>query len=170
MKKILIAMIMGLALAAQAQTWSSPTAPVNVTIDRLRVDFIGLSISTNMRAGGIISVSKMSGSNAVSRQTIPLSPIAITNILTNCGGITLQQLGNLLLVASGSTNGVEFINRVEVFVDPRTGKGRMNVNTLNGSKKEPMDEDKVDIVFKKAGGSVAIFKAAFLDFAKKNVK
>lgn len=169
MKTLITAMVIGLALSVQAHTWTATNAPVTVTIDGLRVEFIGLTISTNLTAGGIVAVSKMSGSNVISRHTLPLSPKTVTEILKNCGGITLQQLGNLILVAGGGTVGAEFITRVEVFVDSKTSKARLTIATASG-KKQTLDEAVVNAAMVKAGGSVSIFQKAFLDFAGNKLK
>lgn len=171
MKKILIKaiMIMGLAVATQAQTWTTTNAPVTVTIDGLRIDFIGLTITTNLTASGIMAVSKMSGSNAISRSTIPLPPKALTSILANCGGITLAQLGNLILGAGGMVPNSEFISKLEIFIDARTGKSKLTATTLSG-KKKIIEQDVVNAAMVQAGGSVTIFQNAFLAYAKANVK
>ena len=169
MKKVMTAMALALVFSAQAQTWATTNAPVTVTIDGLLVDFIGLNIQTNLTASGVMSVSKMSGSNVISRFTIPLNANTVKDILSNCGGITLQQLGNLILVASGSAVGSEFIMRVEIFIDQRTGKAKLTASTAAGSRKV-IDEAVVNATMVRAGGSVSIFQKAFLDFAGNKLK
>lgn len=167
MKQIVLISMM--ALSIQAQTWTASTVATKVVIDGLRVDFIGLVISTNMTASGVLSVSKMSGSNAISRATIQLTPKAVTDILANCGGITLQQLGNLLLVSGGLPANSDFITRVEIYIDPRTGKAKLNASTITG-KKKVIDEAIVNQAMVQSGGSVAIFQNSFLAYAKANAK
>jgi hypothetical protein len=168
MKRLATLLAIGFALTIQAQSWTVATPPEEVTIDGLRVDFIGLTVETNMTARGILVFSKTSGSNMVSRVTLPLSPGAVSNILATCG-TTLPQLGGLLLGLGGLTPGKDFVRSAAIAVDSRTGKATVRVTTMTNQQRI-IPEDTVNGAMMQAGGGVEIFQRAFLDHVKKNIK
>ena len=160
MKKLILACLLPLTICAQ--TWVAPTPPV--VVDGMRIDSINLSIATNMTARGVMFLSRLSGSNVVSRSSAPLTHAAVTSLLAECG-TTLPQLGRLLLGTGGLTNQNEFAVRVDVAVSPITGKSKVLITTLSGQRRV-IDEPVVNAALTQTGGSVAVFQHVFLDYAK----
>lgn len=164
MNKMICALWICLAACVSAQTWVTATPPVVVTLNKLRADYIGLTISTNFESSGAMWVSRFADSNFVSRVCVPLPPGAVSNVLASCG-VTLGQLGSLLLGSAGMANQGEFVARAEVRVDPGTDTSTVTIVTISG-KRRVIPESVVNAAMTQAGGSVAVFQAAFLDYAK----
>lgn len=166
MNKLVTIVAICLAIGLQAQSWKTTITPV--TVDGIRIDYIGLTVSPDMTARGVMSVSKLNGTNPLARASVQLTPAAISNILASCG-TTLPQLGYLLLRTGGLTNANEFVTRSDIFVDPRTGKARVLITTISNQRRV-IDEAVINAAMTQAGGSVEIFQDAFLDYAKANTR
>lgn len=166
MKKIILTFIGLLSLSAAAQAWQQPIPTNTIAVTGVRVDYIGLSVSTNMSASGAMWVSKMSGSNPVSKVCIRVSNAVLSDLLAQCG-TTLPGLGSVLLGTVGLANQNEFVTKVEVIVSPLTGKSKVLIITLSGQRRA-IDEPIVNAALTQAGGSVAVFQHVFLDYAKEH--
>ncbi len=167
MKKIMTAIaVVILGLTTQAQTWVAPITPVVVTVNAIKVDMVSISITTNMVARGMIGVSKMSGSNVISRAGVPLTPADITALLTTCG-TTMGQLGTSLLQAGGQTN--KFIERLYVDVNQYNNQAMVRLSIAGTNRPVIINNAQITTALGGVEG-VAAFRTAFVNFAKQNVK
>ncbi len=166
MKKIMTAIaVLMLGLTAQAQTtWVTPITPI--VMDNIRIDMINITIPTNMVATGMIGISQMSGSNMINRSSIRLTSTNITALLATCG-TTISQLGTVLLTAGGQTN--KSIERMIVNINPINNQSMVVLYIAGTNRPVVITDAKINAALSPIGG-VAVFRKAFVDFAKANVK